>query len=59
MTDSWDQRCLRTMLKRFFSPPALEPNAKYSASGTEVMIAKKKLVCFAYALCTCRCLLCT
>ena len=33
VTDSWDQRCLRTILKRFFSPETLNPGYKYSASG--------------------------
>ena len=34
MTDAWDQRCLRTMLRRFFSPPTLGDGYKYSPSGT-------------------------
>ena len=34
MTDAWDQRCLRTMLRRFFSPPTLGAGYKYSPSGT-------------------------
>lgn len=34
VTDFWDQRCLRTILRRFFSPPTLESGYKYSASGT-------------------------
>ncbi|XP_074052253.1 dynein axonemal heavy chain 6 isoform X2 [Macrotis lagotis] len=33
VTDTWDQRCLRTVLKRFFSPETLEKNYKYSESG--------------------------
>ncbi|XP_045684006.1 dynein axonemal heavy chain 6 [Phyllostomus hastatus] len=33
VTDNWDQRCLRTVLKRFFSPETLEENYKYSESG--------------------------
>ena len=33
MTDSWDQRCLRTILKRFFAPHTLEEDYKYSNSG--------------------------
>ncbi|XP_054557771.1 dynein axonemal heavy chain 6 isoform X3 [Talpa occidentalis] len=33
VTDTWDQRCLRTILKRFFSPETLENNYKYSESG--------------------------
>lgn len=33
VTDFWDQRCLRTILKRFFSPETLEPEYKYSPSG--------------------------
>lgn len=33
VTDAWDQRCLRTILKRFFSPETLEEDYKYSESG--------------------------
>lgn len=33
MTDMWDQRCLTTILKQFFSPPTLEDNYTYSPSG--------------------------
>ncbi|XP_060043693.1 dynein axonemal heavy chain 6 [Erinaceus europaeus] len=33
VTDTWDQRCLRTVLKKFFSPETLEENYKYSESG--------------------------
>uniref|UniRef100_A0A8C8Z9L8 Dynein axonemal heavy chain 6 n=1 Tax=Prolemur simus TaxID=1328070 RepID=A0A8C8Z9L8_PROSS len=33
VTDTWDQRCLRTVLKRFFSPETLEDDYKYSESG--------------------------
>ncbi|XP_064233928.1 dynein axonemal heavy chain 6 isoform X5 [Aotus nancymaae] len=33
VTDTWDQRCLRTILKRFFSPETLEEDYKYSESG--------------------------
>ncbi|XP_038615472.1 dynein heavy chain 6, axonemal [Tachyglossus aculeatus] len=33
VTDTWDQRCLRTVLKRFFSPETLEDGYKYSESG--------------------------
>lgn len=33
MTDMWDQRCLTTILKRFFSPPTLEDGYVYSESG--------------------------
>ena len=34
VTDAWDQRCLRTMLRRFFSPPTPGAGYKYSPSGT-------------------------
>ena len=44
VTDSWDQRCLRTILKRFFSPPTIEPGYKYSPSG-------------AYSFNTCTCII--
>ncbi|XP_067839723.1 dynein axonemal heavy chain 6 [Heptranchias perlo] len=33
VTDAWDQRCLRTILKRFFSPGILANGYKYSSSG--------------------------
>ncbi|XP_071942686.1 dynein axonemal heavy chain 6-like [Antedon mediterranea] len=33
VTDAWDQRCLRTILKRFFSPQILNENYKFSDSG--------------------------
>uniref|UniRef100_A0A672Z7Z9 Uncharacterized protein n=1 Tax=Sphaeramia orbicularis TaxID=375764 RepID=A0A672Z7Z9_9TELE len=33
VTDVWDQRCLRTLLKGFFSPQTLEPGYTYSSSG--------------------------
>ncbi|XP_033099985.1 dynein heavy chain 6, axonemal-like [Anneissia japonica] len=33
VTDAWDQRCLRTILKRFFSPQILDENYKFSESG--------------------------
>ncbi|CAF4573133.1 unnamed protein product [Rotaria sp. Silwood1] len=34
VTDFWDQRCLRTILRRFFSPETLSSDYKYSPSGT-------------------------
>ncbi|XP_052028538.1 LOW QUALITY PROTEIN: dynein axonemal heavy chain 6 [Apodemus sylvaticus] len=33
VTDTWDQRCLRTVLKRFFSPETLDDDYTYSDSG--------------------------
>ena len=33
VTDAWDQRCLRTILKSFFYPATLEKGYKYSPSG--------------------------
>ena len=33
VTDFWDQRCLRTILRRFFAKNTLEPGYKYSTSG--------------------------
>ena len=33
MTDEWDQRCLTTILKRFFSPATIDEGYKYSPSG--------------------------
>ena len=33
VTDSWDQRCLRTILNRFFSPKTLDDGYRYSESG--------------------------
>lgn len=37
VTDAWDQRCLRTILKRFFSPETLEDEYKYSESGKYIL----------------------
>nr|VZI46920.1 unnamed protein product [Spirometra erinaceieuropaei] len=33
VTDAWDQRCLRTILLRFFAPKILDPGFKFSESG--------------------------
>jgi dynein heavy chain len=33
VTDSWDQRCLRTILTRFFSPKTLDQDYEFSQSG--------------------------
>ncbi|XP_030273772.1 dynein heavy chain 6, axonemal isoform X2 [Sparus aurata] len=33
VTDAWDQRCLRTILKGVFSPQTLEPGYTFSSSG--------------------------
>jgi hypothetical protein len=33
VTDFWDQRCLRTILRKFFSPDTLVSGYKYSPSG--------------------------
>ena len=33
VTDAWDQRCLTTILTRFFAPYTIEENYKYSDSG--------------------------
>ncbi|XP_071788570.1 dynein axonemal heavy chain 6-like isoform X3 [Asterias amurensis] len=33
VTDVWDQRCLRTVLRRFFAPETLDLDYKYSESG--------------------------
>ncbi|XP_050084093.1 dynein axonemal heavy chain 6 [Anopheles aquasalis] len=33
VTDAWDQRCLRSILKRFSSSRILDPQYSYSASG--------------------------
>ncbi|XP_051801201.1 dynein axonemal heavy chain 6 isoform X2 [Acanthochromis polyacanthus] len=33
VTDAWDQRCLRTVLKGFFSPETLQTGYAYSSSG--------------------------
>ena len=35
VTDAWDQRCLTTILGRFFSPTILEDDYKFSNSGEE------------------------
>uniref|UniRef100_A0A670K2Q2 Dynein axonemal heavy chain 6 n=1 Tax=Podarcis muralis TaxID=64176 RepID=A0A670K2Q2_PODMU len=36
VTDAWDQRCLRTVLRRFFAPETLEEDYKYSESGNYI-----------------------
>lgn len=41
VTDAWDQRCLRTILKRFFSPETLEEEYKYSESGKYILTSVK------------------
>ena len=51
MTDPWDQRCLRTVLKRFFSPVILEPDYKYSSSGAVDILYEKSNMPFSYMLC--------
>ncbi|KAM9770210.1 dynein axonemal heavy chain 6 [Menidia menidia] len=33
VTDAWDQRCLRTILRRFFSPEILQPGYTFCSSG--------------------------
>ena len=33
VTDVWDQRCLRTVLRRFFNPACITDSYSYSASG--------------------------
>lgn len=33
VTDEWDQRCLRTVLTRFFAPYTLEESYTFSDSG--------------------------
>ncbi|XP_077994098.1 dynein axonemal heavy chain 6-like [Glandiceps talaboti] len=33
VTDIWDQRCLRTVLQRFFAPHTMQEGYKYSDSG--------------------------
>jgi dynein heavy chain len=33
VTDAWDQRCLRSILKRFFSPDTMGDGFKFSDSG--------------------------
>lgn len=48
MTDAWDQRCLRTILKSFFSPQTLEPDYSFSTSG----LFHSKALLFFTSLCT-------
>lgn len=43
VTDMWDQRCLTTILKLFFSPPTLEEGYAYSESGTYYCPRSEKL----------------
>lgn len=43
VTDGWDQRCLLTVLRRFFSPNTLNDDYVYSASGIYYAPALEKL----------------
>ena len=43
VTDSWDQRCLRTVLRRFFNRESLQPAYTYSGSGIYYPIASPVL----------------
>ncbi|OON20270.1 ATPase family protein, partial [Opisthorchis viverrini] len=43
VTDFWDQRCLRTILERFFHPKTLEPTYTYSPSGIYYPPERQKL----------------
>ena len=36
VTDAWDQGCLTTILRRFFSPVILEDGYKFSSSGENI-----------------------
>lgn len=38
VTDAWDQRCLTTILTRFFSRKTLDENYKFSDSGRFISI---------------------
>ncbi len=40
VTDAWDQRCLHTILKSFFSPATLGDGYTFSKSGAHVYLAK-------------------
>lgn len=46
VTDMWDQRCLTTILKTFFSPPILEDGYTYSPSGIYYCPVEKMLDAF-------------
>ncbi|KAL4640265.1 dynein heavy chain 6, axonemal [Arapaima gigas] len=46
VTDAWDQRCLRTILKRFFSPATLEDGHSYSSSGIYFAPEADSLHCY-------------
>ncbi|XP_041935143.1 dynein heavy chain 6, axonemal [Alosa sapidissima] len=43
VTDAWDQRCLRTILKRFFGPNTLADEYTYSESGIYYALASDSL----------------
>ncbi|XP_049884905.1 dynein axonemal heavy chain 6 [Pectinophora gossypiella] len=43
VTDMWDQRCLATVLKVFFSPPTLEEDYAYSNSGIYYCPREKRI----------------
>uniref|UniRef100_A0A3Q3F9T0 Uncharacterized protein n=1 Tax=Labrus bergylta TaxID=56723 RepID=A0A3Q3F9T0_9LABR len=42
VTDAWDQRCLRTILKGFFSPQTLMPGYTFSPSGILLILGSYK-----------------
>ncbi|CAI2733353.1 unnamed protein product [Schistosoma spindalis] len=44
VTDFWDQRCLRTILQRFFHPSTLKSNYVYSSSGIYYPPTKETLI---------------
>uniref|UniRef100_A0A8C2B7Q0 Dynein, axonemal, heavy chain 6 n=1 Tax=Cyprinus carpio TaxID=7962 RepID=A0A8C2B7Q0_CYPCA len=43
VTDAWDQRCLRTILKSFFSPATLEDSYTYSKSGAHIYLRQETM----------------
>lgn len=44
VTDAWDQRCLRTILKRFFAPHTLDEKYKFSESGMSLKCITESLI---------------
>jgi len=45
VTDEWDQRCLSTILGRFFSPNILEDGYKFSQSGESFVSKLSQIIC--------------
>ena len=50
VTDAWDQRCLRTILKTFFHPKTLEEDYSFSPSGISLESAAHKSLFYYFTI---------